>query len=176
MAKEALARKISEAVQKKYPKATNIETTVTEKTTTDRRQLRDRRALEETTVETESTWDSEDLADSSDTVDVDLGSDLNVVSSTSSVVPTEGTIEGGEAVPSIDAELPTGEEEDGEAPTGGDGEKTKAPTGGDGEKTKEPTKAPTDDKTTKAPIDISIGAKNVVFGTAAAICAALWFL
>ena len=155
--KKKIAGEISKAVLKKFSQATNIETTFSSDSS-GRRQLRPRRVLlaGETTVST--TYDLNTPAKVSDKVDVQL-TDANVVSSESSFQPKAGSsIEKSDDVTEIDTELPTGEE------TGE--ETTKAPTG------EETTKASTGEETTKAEV-VDAGVKEVVFGTAAAICATI---
>jgi len=155
--KKKIAGEISKAVLKKFSQAKNIETTFSSDANA-RRQLRPRRVLAgKTTVST--TYDLDIPAKVSDKVDVQL-TDADVVSSESSFQPKAGSsIEESDPVKEIDTELPTGEEATGE-------ETTKAPTG------EETTKAPTD--ATKGPqAEVDTGVKEVVFGTAAAICATI---
>lgn len=150
--KKKIAGEISKAVLKKFSQATNIETTFSSDSS-GRRQLRPRRVLAgETTVST--TYDLNTPAKVSDKVDVQL-TDANVVSSDSSFQPkADSSIEESDPVTEIDTELPTGEET------------TEAPTG------EETTKASTD--VTKGPkTEVDTGVKEVVFGTAAAICATI---
>jgi len=138
--KGKIADEINQGVLKKYPQATNIETTFSDSSS--RRQLRPRRVLSgETTVST--TYDLDTPPAVGDKVEVQL-TDADVVSSESSFEPTSGSIEVSEPVTEIDPNLPTGEET---------------------------TKEPAD---TEEPVqEVSMGAKEVVFGTAAAICATI---
>merc|ERR1711988_2013860 len=110
-----------------------------------RRQLRPRRVLAAGETTASTTYDLDTPAKVSDEVDVQL-TDANVVSSESSFEPKAGSsIEESDPVTEIDTELPTGEET---------------------------TKAPTD--ATKGPkAEVDTGVKEVVFGTAAAICATI---
>merc|ERR1711959_110283 len=150
--KKKIAGEISKAVLKKFSQAKNIETTFSSDAST-RRQLRPRRVLAgETTAST--TYDLDIPAKVSDIVDVQL-TDADVVGLASSFQSKAGSsIEESDPVKEIDTELPTGEEA------------TKAPTG------EETTKAATDvTKGSKAEVDT--GVKEVVFGTAAAICATI---
>merc|ERR1711959_846573 len=149
--KKKIAGEISAAVLKKFSQAKNIETTFSSDSS-GRRQLRPRRVLAgETTVST--TYDLDTPAKVSDKVDVQL-TDADVVSSESSFQPKAGSsIEESDPVKEIDTELPTGEET------------TKASTGEETTKATDATKGP------KAEVDT--GVKEVVFGTAAAICATI---
>merc|ERR1712124_130262 len=151
--KKKIAGEISQAVLKKFSQAKNIETTFSSDSSA-RRQLRPRRVLAAGEVTVSTTYDLDTPAKVSDEVDVQL-TDANVVSSDSSFEPKAGSsIEESDPVKEIDTELPTGEET------------TKAQTG------EETTKAATD--ATEGPkADVDTGVKEVVFGTAAAICATI---
>merc|ERR1711939_768124 len=160
--KKKIAGEISQAVLKKFSQAKNIETTFSSDSSA-RRQLRPRRVLAAGEVTVSTTYDLDTPAKVSDEVEVQL-TDANVVSSESSFEPKAGSsIEESDPVTEIDTELPTGEETT-KAPTGE--ETTKASTG------EETTKAPTD--ATEGPkVEVDTGVKEVVFGTAAAICATI---
>merc|ERR1712176_477058 len=151
--KSQIAEKSNAAVKSKFPDAINVVTNIKE--TSSRRQLRPRRSLA-AALDVETTWELETVSKVSDQVVVNLGDDFVVTDSQLSAQSTDGTIQGTDPVAPIDDELPDG--------TGGTGGET---TTGAAQSTT--TAAPDEDNEAT-----SVGAKEVAFGTASAICTALW--
>jgi len=154
--KQKIAEAANAAVQKKYPEATNIKTTITDAT---RRQLRPRRSLA-SSADVETTWDVDEPANAADKVAVVLSTDFTVGATEISAAPTTSTIAVAEPVTPIDNNLPDGSEPATTKPATAKPEKK--PTA----KPKEPEPAPEVE-------EASTGAK-VAFGSA--ICAALLFV
>lgn len=146
--KQQIAKKFNEAVEKKYPSATNIETTVTE--TAGRRRLSARRALA-AAVDIETKWDVDTPSKAADDLNVQLGDDFTSDPPEMSSQPTTGSIiEETQAITPIDTNLPDGE---------------------DDSTTKKPVKPVNE---VDAVEQASTGAQEVAFGATAVICATMW--
>jgi len=105
--KQQIAKKFNEAVEKKYPSAMNIETTVTE--SAGRRRLSARRALA-AAVDIETKWDVDTPSKAADDLNVQLGDDFTSDPPEMSSQPTTGSIiEETQAITPIDTNLPDGE-------------------------------------------------------------------
>jgi len=104
-----IAKRVNDAVQKKYPHATNIVTTMTDSQR--RRRLRDRRELS-AAVDVQTTWQAPDAPTAGDGTDLGtaLGAEFQSSALQITSQPTPGSLEGadsvGKLIQNIDAQLP----------------------------------------------------------------------
>merc|ERR1719174_2451594 len=176
--KKALAEKFNKAVADKYPNAINIETTITDSTS--RRRLRPGRALA-AAAEVETKWDSDEPSKTTDKVDVTLGNDFSSSEIEASADSNDRDIAVTETVTPIDTVLPDGEEETTEpaakettepaakGTTEPAAKETTKPVAKDATKPAGPSSVDTKDDA----VTVDTGAKEIVFGAAAIICATL---
>jgi len=155
--KKQLAEKFNDAVEQKYPRATNIETAISD---TGRRQLHTRRGLA-AAFQVVTTWDADSPPQASDNVVVLLDGNFTSSPPELSAEPTSGSIvELTASITPIDTNLPDGEDEATNKPDGED-EATNKPAVTTGQMAET---ADTD------------GAMEAAFGSAASvICATLCF-
>ena len=162
---QLLAKIFNDAVEKKYPSATNIITVFTQN---NRRQLAPRRVLNQGLVAV-TTWDLDVPAKASSNFDVALGNDYTSSVPDLSAQPTTGSIEVTQPMTPIDADLPDGEDEADEAPQAGDGAQTT------GEPDEPVSSAPVVEPGEGVEEATDTGAIEVAVGAVAIVCATGWF-
>merc|ERR1712224_370502 len=154
--KADIAKKVADAVKKARPDATNVVTTVDDTT---RRQLRPGRALAANDADVTTSYDVDTPSQPGSSVTLNLaGTNFATVGQpTISANPTTGSLTTPTPI-TINTQLPTGAGT-GTGTTGGSG----VTTGGSDTTPPAPTEA------------VDTGAKQFAFGTAAVICASMWF-
>merc|ERR1712159_446113 len=162
--KEFIAKKFNDAVERKYPSATNIMTVFTQtEETHNRRQLEPRRALADG-VHAVTTWDLDFPTKTTAYIRVNLGADYVSSEPERSSQPTSGSIEVTQPMTPIDDNLPDGVDE-----------MTSAATTRDPLRDEAVSSAPTEERNDNVPEATDTGAIEAAVGAVALVCTTVWF-